>query len=251
MFYCNECAEKKGYPITIGRSQGCCEFCGRHANCNDMPSSKLPPIGFDMNPQAPKLVDSRRILEIEVIAWQVFLRNTGLRFKRKLTSEEIKSITEVDTYEYYRQEAVKIYEKKQRALLNKKYPIIDVPADGKRGWGGGAYCLCFVYSKYNGNFVLSGYIREVEEYLKKNYTHYFYNKSLWYHGFNRDIWGFWKKDIGIFEPSRRKKKGSREKFEVRPYSSWFEEDVDTEEKNKMALKFKRIPKRWIPEFDIF
>jgi len=188
---------------------------------------------------------------IEAIAWEVFLRNTGLRFKRELTPDEKKSITDVESYQYYREEAVKIYEKRQRALNNKKYPVIDVPASGKRKWSGGAYTLCFVYSKYNGNFVLKGYHDEVREYLKKNYTHYFCNFSLWYRGFNRDIWDFWKEDISIFEPSRRKRKGAREKYEVRPYSSWFEDDVTTEEKKKMSLKFKRLPKRWIPEFDMF
>lgn len=195
--------------------------------------------------------DGEKQKQIEEIAWQLFQMKLGLRFKRELTPDEMKSITEVDSYEYYRQEALKIYEKKQKALLNKKYPVIDVPADGKKSWMGGAYCLCFVYSKYNGNFVLRGYIREVEEYLKKNYTHYFYNKSLWSSGFNRDIWGFWKKDVGIFRPSLRDKKRKKKKIEIRPYSSWFEDDTTTKEKDEMALYFKRMPKRWIPEFDKF
>lgn len=188
---------------------------------------------------------------IEDIAWEVFLRNTGLRFKRELTADEKKSITDVESYAYYREQAEKIYEKKQLALQNKKYPVIDVPASGKSGWSGGAYCLCFVYSKYKGNFVLRGYIKEVEEYLKKNYTHYFCNFTLWYRGFNRDIWDFWKEDVGIFHPSIREKKRKKKKIEVRPFSAWFEDDVTTEEKDKMALKFRRMPKRWIPEFDKF
>lgn len=196
-------------------------------------------------------MEDQKKQEIENIAWEVFLRNTGLRFKRELTAEEKKKIGEVPDYAYYREEAEKIWTKKQLAALNKKYPVIEVPASGKSGWSGGAYCLCFVYSKYKGNFVLKGYYEEVKEYLKKNYTHYFCNFSLWHRGFNRDIWDFWKENISIFEPSRRKRKGGREKFEVRPYSIWFEDDATTEEKDKMALKFKRLPKRWIPEFDKF
>jgi len=187
-------------------------------------------------------------LEIEKIAWQVFLNKTGFRFIRELTTEEKKSITDVESYEYYRQEATKIWEKKQRALSSKKYPVIEVKAEGKTYWGEGAYCLCFVYSKYNGNFVLKGYYREVKEYLKKNYTHYFYNMSLWHQGFSRDIWGFWKKDIGIFDVSiKARKKGK--KTEVRQYSKWNDDDEETQEKDKVSLKFKRLPKRWIPEFD--
>ena len=190
---------------------------------------------------------------IEDIAWKVFLSKTGLRFKRELTSEEKKSITDVESFEYYRKKAVKIYEKKQKALLNKKYPVIDVPASGKSVWLGGAYTLCFVYSKYKGNFVLRGYSKEVEEYLKKNYTHYFYNLSLWYQGINRNIWGFWKKDIGIFNPHRHSKHftgKNRWKFQVRPYFYPYENDVEREEKiENESLWFKRIPHRWIPEFD--
>lgn len=143
-----------------------------------------------------------------------------------------------------------MYDKKQRALLNKKYPEIDVPASGKRRRMGGAYCLCFVYSKYNGNFVLKGYVNEVEEYLKKHYAHYFCNLSLWYRGFNGDIWRFWHKDVGIFHRSVRERRNGK-KHEVRPYHSWFEDVPTTEEMNAMVLQFKRMPKRWILEFDKF
>lgn len=194
----------------------------------------------------------KRKEEIEKIAWEVFLMKSGLSFKRELTPDEKKKISEVDSYQYYRQEAEKIYEKKQKALQNKKYPEIEVPASGEPTRSGGAYCLCFVYSKYHGNFVLKGYMKEVQEYLKKNYTHYFCNYSLWHKGFNRDIWDFWKDNIGIFHPSIRftKRKGDR-KIQVRPYSNWFDDDVTTEEKKETTLRFKRMPKRWISEFDKF
>ena len=42
MFYCNDCAEKNGYPETMTKSEGLCELCGKHAICNDMPCSQLP-----------------------------------------------------------------------------------------------------------------------------------------------------------------------------------------------------------------
>ena len=186
--------------------------------------------------------------EIEKIAWEVFQQKTGLRFKTELTPGQKLSITSVEDYQYYRDEAVKICEKKLRALDNKKYPEIIVPASGPGDWGEGAYCLCFVYSKYKGNFVLKGYYREVKEYLKKNYTHYFYNMSLWNKGFSRDIWGFWKKDIGIFEASIRERKKGK-KTQVRPYSSSYEKRYTDEEIKEKTFYFKRLPKRWIPEFD--
>jgi len=42
MFYCNDCAEKNGYPETLCKSEGKCEICGKHAMCNDTPSGLLP-----------------------------------------------------------------------------------------------------------------------------------------------------------------------------------------------------------------
>lgn len=183
---------------------------------------------------------------IEKIAWELFLRNTGFRFIRELSPEEKRKITDVESFEYYREKAVKVYEKKLRSLGNKKYPVIDVPSSGKRNWMGGAYTLCFVYSKYNGNFVLRGYRKEVEEYLKQNFTHYFCNHSLWHKGFNRDIWDFWKNEIGIFHPSIKERKKGK-KIEVRKYSNYQTED---EFRRTIPLKFKRLPKRWIPLFDV-
>lgn len=200
-------------------------------------------IGLDMNPPL-----HTKEKQIESIAWQLFLNRSRLSFIRELTVDEKKKILDKTTH---RQEAEKIYEKKQKALLlNKKYPVIDVIASGKRGWSGGAYTLCFVYSKYKGNFVLRGYYEEVGEYLKKNYTHYFYNMSLWHRGFNRDIWGFWKPNIGIFKPSSRermKPNNKRKKIEVRTYN-WL--CGETSEEN-LSLQFKRMPKCWISDFDKF
>jgi len=42
MFYCNECAKKKNWPVTMFKSAGTCEICGDTKECSEMPSSKLP-----------------------------------------------------------------------------------------------------------------------------------------------------------------------------------------------------------------
>lgn len=42
MFFCNECANKKGWPQSFSRSRGRCEVCGEIADCNEVPSSELP-----------------------------------------------------------------------------------------------------------------------------------------------------------------------------------------------------------------
>jgi len=189
--------------------------------------------------------------EVEKLAWQIFIDDLSLRFKRELTADEKKSITDKEEYQRYRESAKKLYAEKQlrkeKALLSKKYKVIDVPASGKRGWMGGAYSLTFVYSKYNGNFVLRGYIGEVQEYLKKNYTHYFCNMVLFGGYRHRNIWKFWKDDVGIFEPivKSRYEKRNR-KYRVGMYSS-----LDDSSETKISCEFKRLPKRWIPEFDVF
>lgn len=41
MFYCNECADKKGYPRTYSKSYGMCEVCREVSSCNDLPSGCL------------------------------------------------------------------------------------------------------------------------------------------------------------------------------------------------------------------
>jgi len=137
---------------------------------------------------------------------------------------------------------------------NKNLKIIDIPSSGESNWAGGAYSFFFVYSKYHGNFILRGYYKECEEYLKKNYTHYFVNRTLFSRDWRnrkitRNIWGFWKEKVGIFETSRRK--GCKSGFEVHEYrSSWWNNHPE-ENGEYLTFKFKRMPHRWIPQFDSF
>lgn len=127
--------------------------------------------------------------------------------------------------------------------MKKEYPVIEVPSDGKHNWYEGARCMFFVYSKNNGNFILKGYRREVEKYLKENYKHYFYYVSMWYRGCSRGHWKFWKEDVTIFEPSRTTKTF---KYKVVKYNN-----NQYPSKRVKELDLKRLPKRWIPEFNEF
>ena len=73
--------------------------------------------------------------EIEILAFEIFQEKLGLRFKSNLTFEEKKKITDIPAYQQYRDEALKVYNqrqaKKERAVFNKKYPVIKVEASGK------------------------------------------------------------------------------------------------------------------------
>lgn len=190
--------------------------------------------------------------EINDLAWKIFKEKLGLRFTHELSVEQKKSITDEESYQYYIEEGEKLYNKrmasKAKALTSKQYKIIDVPANGNPEWYGGAFTLAFVYSKYNGNFILRGYVKEVQEYLKKNYTHYFYNLTMFGGLRSRNIWYFWKENIGIFEPSsRRHKTKESRRYNVRKYHCSYDKDTET----TISFSFKRLPKRWISEFDSF
>lgn len=218
MFYCNDCAKENGYPETITKSQGLCECCGKVAICNDMPSSKLSKREF----------------------YACDTETTGLN---PITMSYPVGIGKVDA--------------NGKPIVKKGYPIIDVPADGEPKWYGGAFALYFVYSKQNGNFILRGYSDEVEKYLKKNYTHYFYYVSLWNAGQSRGFWHFWKDSVTILEPNIKLRKNKRYKYEVyesvscRSFNSL--EDFGNAKKKaaENTLRFKRLPKQWIPEFNKF
>ena len=41
MFYCEKCGIYNSWPITLSRSFGPCEMCGRVAACSEAPSSYL------------------------------------------------------------------------------------------------------------------------------------------------------------------------------------------------------------------
>jgi len=204
--------------------------------------------------------DVGRQLAIRELALKIFQRRLNFVFKPDADPAHIDELVKSEPFQEYLQEAEKQYEKRQKSLdVNKNYPVIEVPADGKSGMMGGAYTLAFVYSKKKGNVVVKGYRREVEAYIKENFTQYFVNYSLWYLGSHRDIWEFWKPSINIFEPTRSSKRRKIEKkdrmFSVRPKTDWSWDVSDEEykkqqkEADERTLYFRRMPKRWIPEFD--
>lgn len=186
---------------------------------------------------------SSQLEEINNIGLKILFRDLNLKLKRELNDEEKSKIINDTSFEQYRKKATEFYINKQKSLDNKQYPVIVIPNSGEKTWIGGAYCIFFVYSKYNGNFVVKGYSNEVKDYLKNNYTHYFYNMTLWCDGFHRSIWYFWKKNqyYFYFPTNRDKRKGK--KIELRQYTR------GAEDQKPFSKSFKRIPKQWIKEFD--
>lgn len=132
-------------------------------------------------------------------------------------------------------------EKKLRLSKKKHLPEILVPNITKKEWCNGAFTICFVYSN-KGNFVLKGWYGDIKEYLRdlnlKGYK-YFYYQSFYQYGIERGGWQFYKKDVIICEPTLDK---SLKVFE--PYHFIVKNTI-----TKKKFKFKRLPKKWIPEFD--
>jgi hypothetical protein len=120
----------------------------------------------------------------------------------------------------------------------KKLPEITIPNSGKASWYGGAYTIAFVYSN-KGNFVIKGYMKEVEEHLNtlknKGYK-YFVNFTLWHNGKHRSIWEFSMNFVYIHKPGT-----------ISGYHwtiSYINKNIE-----RCTLKFKRLPKTWIKEFE--
>lgn len=126
----------------------------------------------------------------------------------------------------------------------KELNVIHVPASGVKQWGGGAYCITFVYSKLKGNFILKGYYEEVRNYLKQNYTHYFVNYTMWSEFGFRSTWTFWKDGWYIRQPDRQRTRPCSY-HEAIPKYKWELMNFGVDKK----FKFRRFPKRWIKLFD--
>lgn len=48
----------------------------------------------------------------------------------------------------------------------KKLPLFEIPASNEKGWAGGAFCTVFVVSKDYGNYMCTGYRKEVKEFIQ-------------------------------------------------------------------------------------
>lgn len=198
-------------------------------------------------------MEEEKKITIEDIAWKMYQSDIKVKWRsgEPLKREEFSQYEDYDMYI----KAVKLHlskgrykwipQFKQSKVPKTEYPIIKVPANGHSDWMEGARTMCFVYSKHHGNFILEGYRGEVEKYLEKNYTKYFCYFSMWSHGRSRGSWRFWKhRDVSILTPSKHRKDWKFKIISREPRYS-YRQDY----KVKAELYFKRMPNRWIPEFD--
>lgn len=78
------------------------------------------------------------------------------------------------------------------------------------------------------------------DYLNKNHTHYFCNITLFGGGTKRNFWNFWKYTPYVSEPNTISNKTRKYKIS----KSYFDGTSN-------VLFLKRMPNKWIKEFDEF
>jgi len=200
-------------------------------------------------------MEETKKITIEDLAWDLYQSSSLVRWEKdKYTKETFHTHDKYDVFmksvRYYINQG-KIPEFKKSKPPKKEYPIIKVTANGHPDWYEGARTWCFVYSKNDGNFILEGFRGEVEQFLKRNFTHYFCYWSMWSCGQSRGYWRFWKeKDVSISMPSKHRKEW-KYTIEKREFMPFINGRVNTSnlKKTTFIMKFKRMPKQWIKEFN--
>jgi len=138
-------------------------------------------------------------------------------------------------------------------MQKKKWLKIEIPAKGKRGWENGGYTLNWVYSN-KGNFLLTGYFGEVEEWLKDFVSKggkYFLNRQFYCKGETRGYWHFWKENVYIRNAYKSRYRFTALKVEATENPRWKKKEISTFTPDRVVKSFKRFPNKWVEEFEQF
>jgi len=120
-----------------------------------------------------------------------------------------------------------------------------------------AWSIYFVYAP-EGNFVIKGRNDKVEGYVKENFPRCIYHYTYWRDGKCRGGWMSTVKNFLILSPSHRQGVQRREKedynyelYNPRPRIQKYEVSVydPTRRNPTQTMEFRRIPKKWLPEYD--
>lgn len=136
--------------------------------------------------------------------------------------------------------------------MKNEYKIISVNSvndDAIRG--ADKWIFAFVYSN-KGNFILKGFMSDITEFMhllvSVGYKFFAnivtFNKASEIVTFSMNNWIFYKRNIKVIYVKKRVLIKNNKKFFKR--SSWKIVNTDT---NYLLCNFKRLPKKWIPEFE--
>jgi len=131
-----------------------------------------------------------------------------------------------------------------------EFPVIKVSPSGKPQWSKGAWCLVWVYTT-NGNFILKGFMKECEYYIKEKGWKCWAIFNL-YHGKGREKMAYWRRpplkpgyrtiiqtfkcEFNIYPPYNlleKKKNKNDYRFSVHPKGDY------------KSLNLKRLPKQFV------
>lgn len=121
-----------------------------------------------------------------------------------------------------------------------------------RRWGGSEpYTICFVYTQDGDNFVLKGMCDLIEAYLENlaEEKNFLYCKTFWRDGQCRTHWRFESKKDGI-KRSVLHTQIARTKNDYDEYGYVYRGRMRYSIKiGEKGFTLRRMPKKWIPEFD--
>lgn len=154
-----------------------------------------------------------------------------------------------------------LYEPYKPAKPIKRLPkpklVFDTEAIIDRGDDMSEFCQAFVYSKTKGNLLFTGRCDSVERHIKELFPdmQYFVNYTFWKKrrilrslsippiALHHNIWKFGYDGITVTPP---KKKLRRYKYVIKGNSEW---ERDNPGLTCPVLQFKRMPNKWIRDFD--
>lgn len=100
---------------------------------------------------------------------------------------------------------------------------------------GKLFTMYFVYPKDNQSFVITGDEKEVESYIKSNYPCSIFNRTIYQNG--RCVNSFWSSTHTVY--IHKSKPENRTLWGV---------SICGEEYKQ--LFFRKLPKKWLPEYDL-
>jgi hypothetical protein len=129
----------------------------------------------------------------------------------------------------------------KKMIMKKKWKIVvTLPNTGIKTRD--PYTFAFVYSN-KGNFLVKGYLTEVENFLKKEKEKglkYFANFTFFNKGKNRGYWKFYKDNTFISE------KCFNRHYKYLTTPKW----IFRNNKKDISVSFKRLPKKWVKELEV-
>lgn len=112
------------------------------------------------------------------------------------------------------------------------------------------YTLAFMYNRSGKSLLLKGYLSEVNEYIRSMKFTALVNLRFYIQGRSRGYWQLYHKGISVGEVLIKEPRLDHAYRDSDSETKWIRKWKVYNYKLGRELFFKRLPKRWIPEFDM-